>query len=326
MVVMNIGENVAPIIIVKKIKKASHAHHGGAWKVAYADFVTAMMAFFLLMWLLNATTEDQKRGIADYFTPATVSKSKSGAGGLMGGLAVSSPGAKTSKTSVPSASVRLRPTSGASDAEAEMDTGAIGGDGTADVSNEMLNKAMQKREEEAFEKAEKELKQAMQRLPQLKALEKHLLVDRTEEGLRIQIVDAKNRPMFAVGSATMLGHTTLLIAQVAKVINKLPNKIAVSGHTDASPFRGKRRGYGNWELSTGRALSSRRALVENGVSMSRIVRVTGKAASDPLLPDKPKSARNRRIAIVLLRGARIPAAAQAAKPEFKRDWSGQRLR
>ena len=116
-------------IIVKKIKKGGHGHHGGAWKVAYADFVTAMMAFFLLMWLLNATTEDQKRGIADYFTPATVSKSKSGAGALLGGQSVSSPGAKQSPTSVPSASVRLRPTSGASDAEDEHDTGGLGQDG-----------------------------------------------------------------------------------------------------------------------------------------------------------------------------------------------------
>ena len=319
------GENLAPII-VKKIKKGGHAHHGGAWKVAYADFVTAMMAFFLLMWLLNATTEEQKRGIADYFTPATVSKSKSGAGGLLGGQAVSSPGAKTSKTSAPSASVRLRPTSGASDAEAENDTGAIGGDGTADVSNEMLKKAMQKREEEAFEKAEKELNQAIQGIPQLKALEKHLIVDRTEEGLRIQIVDDKNRPMFAVGSSKMLGHTILLIGQISKVINKLPNKIAVSGHTDSSPFRGKRQGFGNWELSTERALASRRALVEAGVTMSRIVRVAGKAAADPLLPEEPRSPRNRRISIILLRGANIPAPAEVAKPEFKRDWSGQRLR
>jgi chemotaxis protein MotB len=329
-------------LIVKRVKKkGGHAHHGGAWKVAYADFVTAMMAFFLLLWLLNATTEEQRRGIADYFTPSTASDSKSGAGGLLGGQAVASPGASISRSSIPSISVDIKPTTGAADGEGEDDAGPAD-QGTQPKPTEAdLDQALAKREEERFAKAEAELKQAIAEAPELKSLAKNLIVDQTPEGLRIQIVDQEGQPMFALGSADMLERTRLLMRKVAQVVAKLPNRISISGHTDAKPYRGARAGHGNWELSSDRALASRRELVAGGLKPGRILKVEGKAEADPLIRNDPLSARNRRISIVLLREATetaksAGAANQAAevpktdaKPaprEFRPDWTGPRLR
>jgi chemotaxis protein MotB len=325
------ADNEQPIII-KKIVKGGHGHHGGAWKVAYADFVTAMMAFFLLMWLLNATTDDQKKGIADYFTPATASDSKSGAGGLLGGQSVSSPGAMQSATSVPSASIDLKPTSGASDGDAEEDVGSTGNEDLSKLSDEELREALVKREAEMFDEAEKNLRQAIEEIPELKELAKNLVIDQTPEGLRIQIVDREGKPMFPSGSADMLPHTRKLMAKIAQVVASTKNKISIAGHTDSTPFRGKRAGSGNWELSSGRALSSRRALVAGGLVGKRIVQVVGKADTEPLLKDDPKSARNRRISIVLLREGGTLGPSEMAKlktrksTEFKRNWTGPRLR
>ncbi len=322
------ADNTQPII-VKKIKKAAHGHHGGAWKVAYADFVTAMMAFFLLLWLLGATTDEQKRGIADYFTALAVSNSTSGAGALLGGQSISTPGSLQNKSAMPSVAVKLRATSGASDAEDELDTGASGAETDGKATEEEIRQAMEDREEERFRQAEQELKQAIQENPDLSAMAENLIVDRTPEGLRIQIVDQEGKPMFPLGTARMLDRTRALMAKVAQVIRSLPNKISISGHTDSTKFRGRRAGYGNWELSSERALSSRRALIEGGIPTERIANVAGKAANDPLVPEEPGSARNRRISIVLLRdGALRNSASGGAAPgrSFKRDWNGPRLR
>lgn len=317
-------------IIVKKIKKAAHAHHGGAWKVAYADFVTAMMAFFLLLWLLSATTEEQRRGIADYFTPASVSQSASGAGGLLGGQAVSSPGAMTSATNTPSVSLRLQATSGASDGETEDDVGGDPAKSSRDLIDQAVDEVMVRREQEQFREAEAELRRALQNSPDLKGLAKHLVIDQTPEGLRIQIIDREGRSMFPRGRSGMLEHTRKLIKQVAEVIRKLPNKIAVSGHTDATPFRGQ-GGYSNWELSSARANASRRELIAAGLPPERTEKVVGRADKDLLVKDDPKSPKNRRISIVLLRQATAKGkAAKGSKAArsgpFKRDWTGPRLR
>lgn len=339
--------DLAPIII-KKVVKGGHGHHGGAWKVAYADFVTAMMAFFLLLWLLNSTTEDQKQGISEYFSPSTVSNTTGGAGGLLGGAAVSSPGAMTSRTAQPSVSLELRPTSGAQDGEA-VDEG--GGqveeddpDKMTNVSEEKLEEELAKREQESFDQAEAEIRAAIEKSDDLKDLGKHLVIDQTPEGLRIQVIDQEGKPMFPSGSARMHDRTKQLLAQITQVIQKLPNKISVSGHTDATQFRGSRKGFGNWELSTNRALASRRILSESGLDMTRISHVTGKADTEPMVKEDPKNAKNRRIAIVLLReagakakAAQEKAAADAVKkkaapknrngdPLFKRDWTGPRLK
>jgi chemotaxis protein MotB len=310
----------APIIIIKRIKKRHHeAHHGGAWKVAYADFVTAMMAFFLLLWLLNATTEEQRHGISDYFSPASVSRTTSGAGGVLRGMTVAREGVMRSEGSELSIPLPATPTDSP---ESDMD-GEFAGDGgedsaaeldrkqqTNELTPEEQDKLLVKREEERFEEAAAELRQAIQSTPELAKLAESLIIDRTPEGLRIQIVDQDKYSMFPLGSAAMYDYARKLLAEVAKIVGKLPNRIAVTGHTDSTPYS-RSSNYTNWELSTDRALASRRALVESGFPEDRVERVIGKADKEHLFPDEPNSPRNRRISVVLLRDAPVVPAGSA---------------
>jgi chemotaxis protein MotB len=331
------GSN-APPLIIKKIKRPkSEAHHGGAWKVAYADFVTAMMSFFLLLWLLNVTTDIQKRGIADYFDPTIASKSQSGAGGVLGGLSMGPPGAQDVSASPPSfqlavAALRqpdegeegdLAGSSGQGDAgdkvggaTASNQTGGATANAKKPVEQmtEMeLQKRIEQREEKQFAAAEFALRQAIQDVPELKNLSDNLIIDRTPEGLRIQIVDQEKRSMFPLGSAQMADSAQKLMALVALVVQKLPNKVSITGHTDAAPYAFGRN-YTNWELSADRANASRRELVSDGVSADRIEKVVGLADRDPLAPEDPRAPRNRRISIVLLREAKLTIAAASEPP------------
>lgn len=340
----------AEVVIIKRPKKGGHdAHHGGAWKVAYADFVTAMMAFFLLLWLLNATTEAQKQGIADYFSPTSLSLSSGGAGGMLGGQTISSPGAMTDRTAVPSVSLELKPTSGATAGDADEEGGVNDKDKSAEqamADSKMALKKLEERQREIenaqFEATEKEIRQAIKETPELKELEKHLLIDQTPEGLRIQVIDREGKPMYKSGSTTMLPRTKKLVAKIAVAIKSLPNKVRIAGHTDSTPFKSRRKGYGNWELSGERAQESRRVLVGAGLDPNRIAAVEGRAARDPLLPDDTKSPRNRRISILLLRqpppkdakasaatigGKAGTGAAKRQRPnKLNRDWTGPRVR
>ena len=278
--------NDAPILIKKVKKVVAGGHHGGAWKVAYADFVTAMMAFFLLMWLINTTSPEQKKGIADYFAPASVAATSSGSGGILGGTALGQDGAKSAGSSAvvehlaPEAPPQTTPgkSTPAADAQAQ---------------------AQAKREAEEFQSAAESLRQAMQSLPELAELSKQVLVDQTPEGLRIQLVDQEGRSMFEAGSARPNDRARLLIRAVAKVVNQLHNRITIAGHVSGGPSAD--RGGDDWSLSSARANASRAVLQEAGVDPDRIYQVSGKAASDPLFPDDPTLAGNRRIAIVLLR-------------------------
>lgn len=273
-------------IIVKKIKRGGGGHHGGAWKVAYADFVTAMMAFFLLLWLLNVTTEEQKMGIADYFDPnPKISTTESGANGMLGGLTISKDGAMVNSaapiTPQQNSNPALRP-------------------GEQKITDNKLKEEIKKREDENFKKAESAIKAAMSSSAELKELEKNLRMDMTPEGLRIQIVDQDGKPMFPSGSAEMYERTQKLLTKVSEVIRKMPNEISVRGHTDAVPYS-KGNGYGNWELSADRANASRRVLVGAGFPDNRVNNVLGKADKDHLIVQKPSDAQNRRISIILLR-------------------------
>jgi chemotaxis protein MotB len=276
------GDELRPII-VKKIKKGGGGHHGGAWKVAYADFVTAMMAFFLLLWLLNVTTEEQKMGIADYFDPnPKIAESVSGAGGMLGGLSISPDGAMVTdvQTMAPQsqADAALRP----------------------DVSDEQLKEEIKKREEANFKKAENAIKDAMKENAEMEELAKALKMDMTPEGLRIQIIDQDGKPMFPSGSAAMYERTQKLLSKVSEVIRKMPNEISVRGHTDGVAYS-KGTDYTNWELSADRANASRRVLIASGFPEKRVNNVVGKADTDHLIGDKPNDAQNRRISIILLR-------------------------
>jgi len=270
-------------VIIKKIKKGGHGgHHGGVWKVAYADFVTAMMAFFLLLWLLAATTEDQKQGNAEYFTPEFFSVASPGAeAGVLSGEGVTGQGSTQPASRAPSVVLELVPAPPSS--------------GEAD--EEDIEELMREREKEAQEA----IRQAIEAAPELANLAGQLLMNMTPEGLRIQIVDQEGGSMFPSGSAEMKGRTHALLGQISQVINKLTNNVVISGHTDATPFQ-TAGGYTNWELSSDRANAARRALVDSGMPFERIVQVTGKADTEPFDGADPFLPENHRISIVLRRG------------------------
>ena len=282
-------------IVIKKVKKVvGGGHHGGAWKVAYADFVTAMMAFFLLMWLLNTTSPEQKQGIADYFAPASISSSTSGSGGILGGTSLGDDGAKADgKMSVIQQMAPEAPTEtdkdGQSSTSASLDS----------ASEQALRDALAKKEQDSFASAAQSLRQSLQDMPELAELSKQIMIDQTPEGLRIQLIDQDGRSMFKENSREPNDRARILLRAVAKVINQLPNRITISGHTSASAT-GK-RADSDWALSAERADSSRQVLRGAGVDEDRIYQVSGKANSEPLYADDPTLAGNRRISIVLLR-------------------------
>ena len=310
-------------IIVKKVKKVAGGHHGGAWKVAYADFVTAMMAFFLMLWLLNVTTDEQKAGIANYFSPSAASKATSGSGGVLGGQTIMAPGSLATG-GAPAIVMAISPPGEPGEPKPPQDSGdeasgenasgaftsAVATPAPGDVnalSDSLLAQEMAKREEKRFEEAMAELKQSIQSIPELAELSRQIVVDVTPEGMRIQLVDEERKPMFTSGSATLPTQTRQLLAQVARIVNAMPNRVIIAGHTDAQAFR-TGTGYSNWELSADRANAARRALLSAGVPQKRIYQVAGKADSEPLLPDAPFDATNRRISIVLLREAPVVPA------------------
>jgi chemotaxis protein MotB len=307
-----------PVIIIKKVKKGGAGHHGGAWKVAYADFVTAMMAFFLLLWLLNVTTAEQKQGLADYFAPTSSSRSESGAGGVLGGQTMIVDGAKISDRGQVNVTVAIAPPSEDApgmkfkdkDKDKDFDKEK---DKDGAVDEKELERQMAEREQKAFEEARDQIRQAIQEVPELSDLKRNLIIDMTPEGLRIQLVDQDRQSMFPSGTAEMHDRTRLLLQKVSQIIARLPNRISISGHTDSTPFRGGANGYGNWELSTDRANASRRVIVESGIPQTRIDNVIGKADSDPLIASDPTNPANRRISIVLLRERPNAAAAAAVR-------------
>jgi chemotaxis protein MotB len=285
-------------IIIKRFKKTGHdAHHGGAWKVAYADFVTAMMAFFLLMWLINTTTPEQKRGIADYFAPQSISQASSGAGGVLGGTvlgqATSRAGGAASLTDKsppqsPSPPVRSKTEPARSKA--------------VDQQQQSDARTAPSAQDQEFASAAESIRQAMQEMPDIAALSRQVIMDQTPEGLRIQLVDQDGKSMFAPGSAEPMPYTRKLLVKIAGIIDRLPNRISISGHTDSQPSEGP-GAMSNWELSAARANAARAMITGAGVSNDRIYEISGKAGSEPLLPEDPNASANRRLSIVLMREA-----------------------
>lgn len=287
----------APIVIKKVKKVVGGGHHGGAWKVAYADFVTAMMAFFLLMWLINTTSPEQKRGVADYFAPANVSKSTSGSGGILGGNALGEDGNKNEGTMSFIEQMAPKPPE-------TQDRDGKTTDSAAKGSAADSNTDAQKQEMQNFQSAAESLRQALQDMPELAELSKNILVDQTPEGLRIQLIDQEGRSMFNSNSAQPNERAQVLLRAVAKVVNNLPNRISITGHTSGTVGSGTQNPR-DWALSADRADAARSILQSAGVDQDRIAQVSGKAAKEPLYPDDPSLAGNRRIAIVLLREAPV---------------------
>jgi len=308
-------EQAKPIIIKRKKVAGGGGHHGGAWKVAYADFVTAMMAFFLLMWLLNATSEDQRKGLADFFDPSIpISRvSAGGAGMLNGDTAVAPPdAASTAEEGVrPKLSRREKGEDlGEEEFSPDVPTGevqavATGGlapePGEAENAAQPGNPADSAPSDDDLERMAEVVDGLMAELQKTgkDGLIKHFSLRVSPEGLIIEIGDLQGEPLFASGSAEPEPILPLLIDILTPILQRTTNDIAVVGHTDGRPFA-NRAGYSNWELSADRANAARRLFAESGLPAERIVRVTGKAATDPLVPD-PLAPRNRRIAVKLLR-------------------------
>ena len=299
------NDDVRPIII-KKVKKAHDEHHGGQWKVAYADFVTAMMAFFLMLWLLNATTEEQRNGIADYFSPVSVSESTSGGGGMLSGQTVAKDGALVHRRAPIGVNVKIPPTENLDSSQERKKDGAAasdqdgkGGPSEDDKSAEELRRELAEKEAERFQAAKDQIETEIGQNPGLEGLEENVRVEVTDEGLQIQLVDQLNRPMFQSGGTEPLPRTRELLTRVTQAISGLPNEISIKGHTDSIPF--DREDYSNWELSTDRANASRRVMSEAGLDPERIDEVVGRADQDLLVPENPRSPRNRRISILLKR-------------------------
>src|ERR1700744_2973742 len=263
-------------IVIKRIKKGGHGgHHGGAWKVAYADFVTAMMAFFLLMWLINTTTPEQKRGIADYFAPQSIAQTVSGSGGVLGGKVMGEESAHAGgaqsvmqKHSPPSPAARVK----------SLASGMTGGANGASQNDSIPNASTAQDGE--FAHAAEAIRQAIQDNPDLANLSHQVMLEQTPQGLRVQLVDQDGRPMFQQGTSEPMPYTKKLLSAVAQVIDTLPNRVSISGHTGGSDAAGNA-----WELSSSRANAARALLQSGGLGADRIYEVAGKAASEPLLPE-----------------------------------------
>jgi len=281
-------------VIVKRIAIPADNSHGGAWKVAYADFVTAMMAFFLLLWLLNATTEDQKEGISNYFEPVGAIKGSTGSGGMFGGISATDPGPIDKPGQTVAAQASARPAE-AQDTSINEKTGA-----PTPVREAQEDGSEKERQDAAFQAAQAAMEQALKQIPELQDLRDSVFIEITEDGLRIVLMDQEKKPMFEAGSGQLNENGRRLMQLVADVAQRLPNKVSVTGHTSLAGAEIPRRGS-DWALSLDRANAARRFLVDNGVAERRIETVDGKADTQLLLPEEAVSPRNRRIEIVLLR-------------------------
>jgi len=286
------GNQLQPKIIVKKIIVEGHGgHHGGAWKVAYADFVTAMMAFFLLLWILGATTEKQRKALADYFAPTLVELKQNSAGsnGLFGGEAINQrdnyPG-KASQTGTKSLTV------------------PVGGSGGKDVGTGTKGtlkdqRALTQQDQKNFEETAKRIRQRMRATPALSKLANHVRFVPTRDGMRIDLLDDANYSMFNLGTTALVPEASALVGTIADSIKGMENPIMIRGHTDSLGY-GDPLAMNNWMLSSGRAEATRRRLLSGSVSETRFERIEGVADREPLIVENPADPRNRRVSITLL--------------------------
>lgn len=274
------NEELRPII-VKRIKKVAGGHHGGAWKIAYADFVTAMMAFFLLMWLLGSTSKGNLQGIAEYFqNPLRVAMSGGDGSGDSssvikgGGKDLSRRDGQTKKGEIEA----VKKTYNLQAAEA----------------------ALARADAERLKGLKNKIEMVIESNATLKQFKKQLLLDITSEGLRIQIVDEKNRPMFASAKADLQPYTKEILHEIGMALNDVPNRISLSGHTDAAPYGNGEKGYSNWELSADRANASRRELIYGGMEETKVLRIVGLSSSVLFDKEDPLNPINRRISIIVM--------------------------
>jgi chemotaxis protein MotB len=312
-----VAKSERPIIIVKRQKRDEGGHHGGAWKVAYADFVTAMMAFFLVMWLVASVTKEQRAALFEYFKNPSMEPGKSvkpapgqnGPGGastspinLGGGLDAPRTVQDTVK---PGIGIPVAP-------PAPVQPPAVA---TPAPSTEKANDG---EENQHLEALMKNLTEAISKSQALQPFKDQLLLDITPEGLRIQIVDAQNRPMFDSGSAQVKDYTDTILRELTPYLNSVPNHISLTGHTDTTPYAGH-NGHTNWELSSDRANAARRSLEAAGLAPDKVARIVGLSSSVLFDKDNPRAAINRRISIILMTRHAEEEAHKTDVPEMARD-------
>ncbi len=296
-------EKKRPIIIVKKKINAA-GHHGGAWKVAYADFVTAMMAFFMVMWLVASVSKEQRAAIFEYFKNPSMEQGQS----VKAAPGQNGPGG---------ASTSVINLGGGLDAPASSPRDEQGlGSPTEAVTEDDAKRIAHELEKKQLESLMQELKEAIDKSQALEPFKDQLLLDITPEGLRIQIVDKQNRPMFDLGKSNLKDYTGQILHEVAKYLNTVPNRVSLSGHTDSKPYGGT-RGYTNWELSADRANAARRALLEGGMAEPKIARVVGLASSVLFDRKNPYNPINRRISIIVMTKSAEATALSTDAPDVE---------
>jgi chemotaxis protein MotB len=272
-------------VVIRRVKKVQGGgHHGGAWKVAFADFVTAMMAFFLVLWLVAATTKEQRMAISEYFRNPSPLEGKSPAPspGMAG------PGG---------ASTSMIKLGGSADIQRGNNKDPFGSKSLAGDTESKT--AQREKEKQRLETLMQDLKEAIDKSQALEPFKDQLLLDLTPDGLRIQIVDKENRPMFDIGSAVLKPYTRDILHELSGFINEVPNHISITGHTDVTQYSGK-NGYSNWELSADRANAARRELVAGGMGEDKVSRVVGLSSSVLFDKQNPDNPINRRISIVVM--------------------------
>ena len=273
-------------IVIKRKKVVAGGAHGGAWKIAYADFVTAMMAFFLLMWLLGSTSTGDLKGLAEYFqNPLKVSLS--GGSGAGDATSILKGGGKV----LTSSSGQVKD----GDVQSQRKTPNV-----RDARSDELRREFEKREKAMLNALKKDIEQLIEGNSALRQFKNQLLIEVTPEGLRIQILDEKNRPMFDTSSAELKPYSKVILREIGKALNAVPNKVSFSGHTDAAQFAGGEKGFSNWELSANRANSARREMIAGGMDENKVLRVVGLSSTVLFDKNDPLSASNRRINIVVL--------------------------
>jgi chemotaxis protein MotB len=273
-------------IIIKKVKKAAHAHHGGAWKIAYADFVTAMMAFFLLMWLISMTTKEQKIGLANYFAPPNISPTTSGSGGILMGTTIDKAGSKASDP-------RDNP----------MDKSGRAGDREASrpaASDREVSRPAASGQ--STQSAAASIRQALQNMPEFAEVSRNIVIEPTKEGLNVSITDQDGRSMFPEGSVQPYERTRRVLEALSPTLRRLNNRLSVTGYT-AAARPGSAPAVDSWSLTAGRAIAVHEILSSAGLPNNRFTSVVGRADTEPVFPDNPYLAPNRRVTITLINEA-----------------------
>jgi chemotaxis protein MotB len=295
---------LAPVIVVKKVMDDGHGGaHGGAWKIALADMMTAMMAFFLLMWLLGAANADQRKSIADYFKPTSHSvitmSNLAGSNGILGGRSIIDPDGFPFSAKQTAAMERVTPRSEGGPTENDPSPNSTDRANPDVVSEAEKKQIIEEADKAAFDKLEKEMKERLEQNPKLQNLKEQVKFVREKDGLRIEIIDKADFAMFALGTTRLLPRAQTLLDEVAKSLGSMPNKVAVRGHTDSVAFANTEN-RNNWSLSAERAEATRQLVEKSGVKSNRFARIEGVADTAPYNTNDPLDPRNRRISITVL--------------------------